>query len=100
MALTAESVQRLGNVSLIKFFNDRRALYLAKAEKAYAYAAEYVTASGERVRVDDVAAPLVLALKVGDPLITCLAEKKLIQGYWYGMFADYILDQVWEELAK
>ncbi len=100
MALTAESVQRLGNVSLIKFFTDKRALYLAKARKAYTYAAEYVTGSGERVRVDDVAAPLVLALKVGDPLIGCLAAKKLTQAYWYGMFADYVLDQVWEELAQ
>jgi hypothetical protein len=50
--------------------------------------------------VDDVAAPLVLALKVGDPLIACLATKKLTQKYWYDMFADYILDQVWGELTR
>jgi hypothetical protein len=87
-------------VSLVKFFADNRVLYRDKAEQAYAYAAEYVMKSGERVRVDDVAAPLILALKVGDPLIACLATKKLTQKYWYQMFADYILDQVWEELVK
>jgi hypothetical protein len=100
VALTAESVQRLTAVSLVKFFADNRVLYRDKAEQAYAYAAEYVMKSGERVRVDDVAAPLILALKVGDPLIACLATKKLTQKYWYQMFADYILDQVWEELVK
>ena len=100
MSLTAESVQRLTAVSLVKFFEDHRALYRDKAEQAYAYAADYVTKSGEKVRVDDVAAPLVLALKVGDPLIACLATKKLTQKYWYDMFADYVLDQVWEEMTK
>jgi hypothetical protein len=100
MALTAESVQRLNAVSLVKFFNNNKPLYLDKAKQAYAYAYEYVTKSGERVRVDDVAAPLILALKVGDPLIACLAMKKLTQKYWYDMFADYVLDQVWGELQK
>lgn len=100
MSLTAESVQRLAAVSLVKFSADNKALYRDKAEQAYAYTAEYVTKSGEKVRVDDVAAPLVLALKVGDPLIACLATKKLTQKYWYDMFADYILDQVWGELTR
>ena len=100
MALTAESVQQLGNASLIDFFNNNRPLYLAKAKRAYGYAAEYVKDSGEKVRVDDVAAPLVLALKVGDPVINYLGKKKLAQKYWYDRFADYILDQVWTELTK
>jgi hypothetical protein len=100
MALTAEWIQRLSRVSLIDFFNHNRPLYLAKAEKAYAYAQQYVEGSGETVRVDDVASPLVLALKVGDPLTACLATKKLTQNYWYDRFADYVLDQVWKELTK
>ena len=100
MALTAAKVQRLSAVSLVKFFQDNTGLYRAKAEEAYAYAAEYVTKFGERVRVDDVAAPLVLALKVGDPVIAYLHTGKLTQQYWYDMFADYILDQVWGELTK
>jgi hypothetical protein len=100
VALTAESVQRLTTVSLVKFFRDNRALYRDKAQQAYLYASDYVIRSGEKVRVDDVAAPLILALKVGDPLIACLATKKLTQKYWYQMFADYILDQVWGELTN
>jgi hypothetical protein len=98
MALTAETLQHLEAAGLDKFFAHHRRLYLDKAFKAYQYASDYVERSGEQVRVDDVAAPLVLALKVGDPLIDFLAGKKLTQKYWYDRFADYVLDQLWEEV--
>jgi hypothetical protein len=100
MALTAETIKHLEAASLTKFFAENRALYLDKAEKAYQYASNYVHESGEKVRVDDVAAPLILALKVGDPLSDYLAGKKLTQKYWYDRYADYVLDQLWEELQK
>jgi len=100
VALTAEEIQNLRDASLIKFFNDHRDLYLEKASSAYVYAKDYVEAAGEPVRVDDVAGPLVLALKVGDPLITYLAARKLTQKYWYNWFADYVLDQLWAEVSK
>jgi hypothetical protein len=99
MALTAEEVQNLRNASLIDFFNANKALYLAKAKSAYQYSSAYVEAAGEPVRIDDVAGPLVLALKVGDPVIPYLARKKLTQKYWYNWFADYILDCVWKEVS-
>jgi hypothetical protein len=100
VALTAEEIQNLHNASLTDFFKANKALYLAKARSAYEYASAYVNAAGEHVRVDDVAGPLVLALKVGDPVIPYLARKKLTQKYWYNWFADYILDSVWEEISK
>lgn len=100
MALTAEEIQSLRNALLIDFFNEHRDLYLAKSKSAYQYAKAYVDAAHEPVRVDDVAGPLVLALKVGDPLVAYLAKKKLTQKYWYNWFADYILDQVWKEVSK
>jgi hypothetical protein len=100
MALTAETIKHLEAADLTTFFTKNRALYLDKARKAYQYASNYVLESGEKVRVDDVAAPLVLALKVGDPLIDYLAAKKLTQKYWYDRFADYVLDQLWEELQR
>ena len=100
MALTAEEIQSLRNASLIDFFNANRGLYLAKARSAYGYTKAYVEAAGEHVRVDDVAGSLVLALKVGDPVIGYLAKKKLTQQYWYNWFADYVLDCSWEELSK
>jgi hypothetical protein len=100
MALTAEEIQNLRDASLIDFFNEHKDLYAAKAMRAYQYTKEYVDAAGEPVRVDDVAGPLVLALKVGDPLILYLAKQKLTQKYWYNWFADYVLDQLWAEVAK
>ena len=99
MALTAETIKHLEAAGLTKFFDDHRQLYLDRALKAYQYASYYVLESGEKVRVDDVAAPLVLALKVGDPLSDFLAAKKLTQKYWYDHFAEYVLDQLWEEIG-
>jgi hypothetical protein len=98
VALTAETMKHLEAAGLTKYFDDHRQLYLDKAVRAYQYASHYVQESGEKVRVDDIAAPLVLALKVGDPLSNFLAAKKLTQKYWYDRFAEYILDQLWEEL--
>ena len=100
MALTAEEIQSLRNVSLVDFFAKNKDLYLAKATRAYQYAKEYVDDAGEPVRVDDVAGPLVLALKVGDPIVGYLANKKLTQKYWYNWFADYVLDRLWAEVAQ
>jgi ferritin len=100
MALTAETLKHLEAAGLAKFFADHRQLYLDKARKAYQYASDYVQESGERVRIDDVAAPLVLALKVGDPLSDFLAGRKLMQQYWYDRFADYVLDQLWDEVRR
>jgi hypothetical protein len=100
MALTAETIEHLEAAGLTTFFAKNRQRYLAKAMKAYRYASDYVGESAGKVRVDDVAAPLVLALKVGDPLIDYLAGKKLTQKYWYDRFADYILDQLWDEVQS
>jgi hypothetical protein len=98
MALTAETIEHLEAVGLTAFFVKNRKRYLEKARKAYLYASDYVEESAGKVRVDDVAAPLVLALKVGDPLSDYLASRKLTQKYWYDRFADYILDQLWAEV--
>jgi hypothetical protein len=100
MALTAEEIQNLRDASLIDFFNAHKDLYRAKAKNAYQYTKDYVDGAGEPVRVDDVAGPLVLALKVGDPLVAYLAKKKLTQKYWYNWFADYVLDQMWGEMSS
>ncbi len=100
MALTAEEIQSLSNASLIDFFGQHKDLYITKAKSAYNYAKAYVDAAGQPVRVDDAAGPLVLALKVGDPVVGYLAKKKLTQKYWYNWFADYILDQLWKEVSQ
>ena len=99
MGLTAENEQRLSDAGLVEFLQRHRELYAAMAAEAYRYAASYVLQAGLPVRIDDVAMPLELALKVSEPLETFLAEHRLTQKYWYEYFADLILDRTWEELT-
>ncbi len=99
MALTAENDQRLKDAGLTGFFEKNQALFKDIANEAYKYAAGYVRAAGLPVRVDDVALPLELALKVSDPLATFLSEHRLTQKYWFRYFADLILDRLWKELS-
>jgi hypothetical protein len=99
VGLTAENEQRLGDAGLVAFFDQHRQLFAAMAGEAYRYAASYVRQAGLPVRVDDVAMPLGLALRVSEPLEMYLAEHRLTQKYWYQYFADLILDRTWQELT-
>lgn len=99
MALTAENEQRLEDAGLVRFFEERRALFKELAQAAFDYTEGYVNAAEMPVRIDDVALPLELALKVSEPLEIFLAEHRLTQKYWYRYFADLILDRLWEELS-
>jgi hypothetical protein len=99
MALTAENEQRLGDAGLVELFEQHRPMFTAMAGEAYRYAASYVQPAGLPVRVDDVAMPLELALRVSEPLETYLAAHRLTQKYWYKYVADLILDRTWEELT-
>jgi hypothetical protein len=99
MGLTAEVELGLKDAGLIKFFDDHRAAFKALAAKAYAFAYDYVHATGLPLRIDDVATSLTAALVPNESLRAFLAAKKLRQQFWYGRFADLILDRLWKELS-
>jgi hypothetical protein len=98
VALTTEHLQRLQRAELDNFFVKERADFKQLAEEAYDYARKMVAPTGQPVLVDDVAAPLRLALNLNKKLADCLAAKRLTQKYWTDWFADYILNQLWGEL--
>lgn len=77
MALTAENEQRLEDAGLVRFFEERRALFTELAHAAFDYAESYVNAANMPVRIDDVVLALELALKVSEPLETFLVEHRL-----------------------
>jgi hypothetical protein len=98
MALTTEHLQRLQRVGLDHFFFKERADFQVLAQEAFDYATHMVAPTGQPVLVDDVAAPLLLALNLNKKLADFLASKKLTQKYWVAWFADYVLNQLWDVL--
>jgi hypothetical protein len=100
MSLTAEEYQALVSAGLTDVFKKKRAFFKSMAKKAYVYAKDAVAEAGLPVRRDDVAEPLVTALKISPSLTSFLAGAKLTQKYWVRYFADLMIDELWEELAK
>jgi len=98
MALTLEEEQRLKNASLVKLFDDNRALWKEMAEQAFSYTETFVQRAGADVRVDDVVGSLVSGLRVTSVLMDYLAAKKLREKYWVSFFADLVLEELWNEL--
>lgn len=99
MALTTEHLQRLQGAGLTGFFDQHRQTFELLAGQAYEYATTMVAPTGQPVLVDDVAAPLLLALNLNKALADFLASKRLTQKYWTSWFADYILNRLWQELT-
>jgi hypothetical protein len=99
MALTTEHLQRLQRAGLDKFFDQERKDYQKLAKEAYRYASTMVSPTGQQVLIDDVAAPLHLALNLNKKLADFLAGKRLTQKYWVDWFTDYVLNEFWTELS-
>jgi hypothetical protein len=99
MSLTAEHFQRLQRVKLDEFFQKNKPVYQDLAKMAYDFAVKLVKPAAQKVRIDDVAAPLQLELSLNKQLTDYLASKRLTQKYWVSWFGDYVLDQLWKELS-
>jgi hypothetical protein len=99
MGLTADVELNLKDAGLIEFFNKNRPVFKVIAGKAYAFAYDYVHATGLPLRHDDVAKSLTAALVANESLRDFLATKKLRQNFWNVRFADLILDRLWKELT-
>ena len=100
MALTLEKEQRLRNAGFFELFEKERPLWKAMAQEAYSYTKRYVERAKAQVRMDDVVAPLVEALKVTGKLEEHVDERKLKEKYWVAWFGELILERVWSELKR
>ncbi|MBW3591972.1 MAG: hypothetical protein KY393_09050 [Actinobacteria bacterium] len=88
------------DAELTDFFSQHRSLYHAMAEKAYEYSKSAVEAANLPVRIDDVIQALLPPLEIEPTLRERLAEKRLNQKFWFKRFGNYVLDQLWEEIAN
>lgn len=100
MALTAAKVKDLEDKGFVELFTNHRALWVAKAREAYAYAENLLTASGQPVRPDDVLPLLVPALVLTKEVRAFLEDNRLTQKYWRDYFAEFIIDTLWEDLRR
>jgi hypothetical protein len=99
MALSLVKEQRLGDARLTELYEDKLDLWRAMARQAYAYAVQYIEASGAQIRQDDVVPVLQPVLEVTPELRRFLERAKLRQQYWYEWFAELIVDRLWAELT-
>jgi hypothetical protein len=100
MALTAVKVKDLEDKGFVDLFEKHRALWEAKARKAYEYAADYVPATGEPVRPDDVLPLLVPSLMLAPEFRGFLDDNRLTQKYWRDYFGEFVLDRFWDDLTR
>src|SRR6266516_3788999 len=99
MALSLLKEQRLRDARLVDLYEDKLDLWQVMAQHAYAYAVQYIQASGAQIRQDDVVPVLQPVLEVTPELRRFLERAKLRQQYWYEWFAELIVDRLWAELT-
>lgn len=100
MGLTAEVELSLADANLVSYFDANRPAFKQIAARSFEFAYDNVTETGLPLRRDDVAKSLTVALRTNESLRECLAGKKLRQQFWYGHFADLIVERLWEELQN
>jgi hypothetical protein len=98
MGITAKKAVRIEDQELNKLFDKKRAMWKGLAKEAYKYVAPTIEARGEKVRSDDLIAPLMPVLEISSDLRDFLAERRLTQNFWYEWFGEWIIDRVWSEL--
>jgi hypothetical protein len=94
MALILRVEQRLERAGLIKFFDKKKAVWLAVVREVYTFVLAHYP-NGASVRPDDVAQNLLPFVEVNEDLTNELDGKKLKQRYWRSDFCDLIVDRCW-----
>lgn len=97
MALTLEKQIRLDSAGVTAYFNTNRPAWKTAAKRAYDYIKTGF--AGQPVRIDDVVEPLVSVVEIDKSYRDLRNKKKLTQKYWIADFAEYVLDQVWDEIT-
>ncbi|WP_139189226.1 hypothetical protein [Thalassobaculum litoreum] len=98
MALTLEVEQKLENAGLVRFFEKDKGVWLDVAQSSYDYIKGNFPDKSP-IRPDDIQGSLKEVLNVNEDLQKFLSGKKLTQKYWFGHFADLIIDRVWGEIT-
>ena len=99
MALTLEKEQRLKSVGNLLIISEQtRSAWTKAARDAYGYLKKGF--GGQRVRPDDVVAPLKAVVEIDGKLKSFLSSKKLNELYWVAFFTELVLDRVWDKIKE
>ncbi len=96
MAITTLKTEQIVDAGLNGLFAENREHWLTHAKRAFDYMAQLV--EREMIHPDDLIPVLIPALELDDKLRDFLDENRLSQKYWFTNFAEYIVDELWDEL--
>ncbi|MGA2163937.1 MAG: hypothetical protein ABSH36_05660 [Solirubrobacteraceae bacterium] len=96
MAITTLKTEQLTDAELDKLLAKSKAHWLTQAKRAFKYMTQLIPE--EAIHPDDLIPSLVIALELDTKLTDYLDKNKLGQKYWFTYFAEYIVDEVWDEL--
>jgi hypothetical protein len=96
MAITTLKTKQLTDAGLDKLFAKSEKHWLTHAKRAYNFMVQLV--NPEDIHSDDLISPLVVSLELDAKLTDYLEKNKLGQKYWFTYFAEYIVDELWDEI--
>jgi hypothetical protein len=96
MAITTLKTKQLSDAGLDKLLSKAEKHWLTHVKRAFNYMAQLVNT--EDIHPDDLVSPLVVALELDTKLTDYLEKNKLGQKYWFTYFAEYLVDELWDEL--
>ncbi len=98
MALTLESEQRLTEVGLVAFYENKKDAWLASAQEMKNFCTNNFPV-GAQIRRDDVAKAFHPVLEVHEDFRVFRETEKLRGKFWIKDFADLIIDRTWDQLT-
>lgn len=98
MGLSLVVEQALEDVGLIEFYDRNGAPWKKLAKETHDFVKAHFP-PGAKIRRDDVSEALISYLKVDESLTDFLKAEKLSQKYWFGRFADLVIDRTWDEIS-
>jgi hypothetical protein len=97
MAITTLKTKQLTDADLDKLFSKAEKHWLTHARRSFNYMAQLIV-NKEDIHPDDLIATLVVALELDAKLTDFLDKERLGQKYWFTYFAEYIVDELWDEI--
>jgi ketosteroid isomerase-like protein len=94
MSLDTYKLHRLSGKSFDKLYTDHRKKWNKMVEKA-ADSVRACIPEGAAIKAGDVVAAVEHGIRISKEFEDHLAGEKLIQKYWAGWFAEYIVEQIY-----
>jgi hypothetical protein len=97
MSLTLEKLQKLRDAQLVAYLEGNAEPWVSMARRIYQFL-QGEFPPDETPRPDDVLQIILPILRVNPTILAHFDERGLKQQYWFGYFADLILDTKWVQI--